>query len=64
MVTVAVAIKGGGNGGSGSRRAVRWTAENLMLSKADHLIFLHVFPTLTSIPTPCWLPLLLFLFLI
>ncbi|KAL8119994.1 hypothetical protein AgCh_017213 [Apium graveolens] len=52
MVTLAVAVKGGGNGGSGSRRAIRWTAENLMLSKADHVIFLHVFPTLTSIPTP------------
>ncbi|KAK1365246.1 U-box domain-containing protein 34-like [Heracleum sosnowskyi] len=49
MVSVAVAVKGGGNGGRGSRRAVKWTAENL---KADHVIFIHVFPTLTCIPTP------------
>lgn len=52
MVSVAVAVKGGSNGGSGSRRAVKWAAENLLVSKADHVIFIHVFPTLTSIPTP------------
>ncbi|WOH08947.1 hypothetical protein DCAR_0728398 [Daucus carota subsp. sativus] len=48
MVSVAVAVKDG----SGSRRAVRWAAENLMLSDAHHLILIHVFPTLTCIPTP------------
>lgn len=52
IISVAVAVKGGGNGGRGSRRAVRWAVENLM-PKADRFVLIYVFPTLTSIPTPC-----------
>ncbi|XP_022754851.1 U-box domain-containing protein 34-like isoform X2 [Durio zibethinus] len=49
MTTVAVAVKGGTAGGSGSRRAVRWAVENL---KADRVVLVHVMPTVTSVPTP------------
>ncbi|KAK9274648.1 hypothetical protein L1049_021899 [Liquidambar formosana] len=53
LSSVAVAVKGGGGGfgGKGSRRAVRWAVENLM-PKADRFILIHVIPTITSIPTP------------
>ncbi|XVF35067.1 hypothetical protein REPUB_Repub18cG0113000 [Reevesia pubescens] len=49
MTTVAVAVKGGASGGSGSRRAVRWAVENL---KADRFVLVHVMPTVTFVPTP------------
>ncbi|KAK6273629.1 hypothetical protein POUND7_010712 [Theobroma cacao] len=49
MTTVAVAVKGGASGGSGSRRAVRWAVENL---KADRFVLVHVMPAVTSVPTP------------
>lgn len=44
-----MAVRGGG--GRGSRRAVRWAAENL-LPEADRFVLVHVMPTITSIPTP------------
>ncbi|TXG61604.1 hypothetical protein EZV62_012967 [Acer yangbiense] len=49
MTSVAIAVNGGT--GSGSRRAVRWAAENLM-PKADRFVLVHVIPSITSIPTP------------
>ncbi|KAK1550247.1 hypothetical protein Q3G72_016118 [Acer saccharum] len=49
MTSVAIAVNGGT--GSGSRRAVRWAAENLM-PKADRFVLVHVIPAITSIPTP------------
>ena len=54
ITAVAVAVKGRGDclGGNGSRRAVRWAAENLMPS-ADRFVLIHVIPAITSIPTPC-----------
>lgn len=52
-VTVVVAVKSAE--GSGSQRAVRWAAENLM-PKADRLLLVHVMPTITSVPTPCTSP--------
>ncbi|XP_058213614.1 U-box domain-containing protein 34-like [Rhododendron vialii] len=50
--TVAVAVKGngGGRGGNGSCRAVRWAVENLM-PKADRFVLIHVVPRITSVPT-------------
>ncbi|GMY36344.1 U-box domain-containing protein 34 isoform X1 [Fagus crenata] len=53
MTTVAVAVNGvaGGDGGRGSRRAVRWAVENLMPT-ADRFVLVHVMPKITSIPTP------------
>lgn len=54
--TVAVAVKGtvGGDavGGAASRRALRWTVENL-LPNVDRLVLVHVMPTVTTIPSPC-----------
>ncbi|KAJ4851157.1 hypothetical protein Tsubulata_003243, partial [Turnera subulata] len=56
MASVAVAVNGGaGVGGKGSRRAVRWAVENL-LSEAKSLVLVHVMPSITSIPTPCRIP--------
>ena len=54
MTTVAVAVNGvaGGDGGRGSRRAVRWAVENLMPT-ADRFVLVHVMAKITSIPTPC-----------
>ncbi|KAI9191424.1 hypothetical protein LWI28_008335 [Acer negundo] len=49
MTSVTIAVNGGT--GSGSRRAVRWAAENLM-PKADRFVLVHVIPAITSIPTP------------
>lgn len=49
MTIVAVAVKGGASGGSGSQRAVRWAVENL---KADRFVLVHVMPTVTYVPTP------------
>ncbi|XP_021276863.1 U-box domain-containing protein 34-like isoform X2 [Herrania umbratica] len=49
MTTVAVAVKGGASGGSGSRRAVLWAVENL---KADRFVLVHVMPAVASVPTP------------
>ncbi|KAL8136515.1 hypothetical protein V2J09_002516 [Rumex salicifolius] len=50
--TVAVAVANSGNGrGNGSRRAVRWAAENL-IPQADRFILVHVMPNVTHIPTP------------
>ncbi|KAG2712848.1 hypothetical protein I3760_04G145400 [Carya illinoinensis] len=53
MTSVAVAVNSssGGGGGRGSRRAVRWAVENLML-KTDHFVLVHVMPRIASIPTP------------
>ncbi|KAK2991093.1 hypothetical protein RJ640_021557 [Escallonia rubra] len=53
VMSVAVAVKGGhgGSGGRGSRRAVRWAAENLMAG-SDRFVLVHVIPTVTSITTP------------
>ncbi|XP_057467857.1 U-box domain-containing protein 34-like [Actinidia eriantha] len=53
ITDVAVAVKGRGGclPGNGSRRAVRWAAENLMPS-ADRVVLIHVIPAITSIPTP------------
>ncbi|KAK9948014.1 hypothetical protein M0R45_003605 [Rubus argutus] len=49
MTSVAVAVNGGD--GNGSRRAVKWAAENLM-PRADRFVLVHVMPRITSIPTP------------
>ncbi|GLU10078.1 hypothetical protein SLE2022_269040 [Rubroshorea leprosula] len=52
LTSVAIAVKvdaSGGSGGNGSRRAVRWAAENL---KPDLFVLVHVMPAVTSIPTP------------
>ncbi|XP_010526382.1 PREDICTED: U-box domain-containing protein 34 [Tarenaya hassleriana] len=38
-------------GGGGSRRAVKWAADNL-LAKSQRFVLVHVIPTITSIPTP------------
>ncbi|KAL5770974.1 hypothetical protein ACOSP7_015128 [Xanthoceras sorbifolium] len=53
MTSVVVAVNGstGTEGGNGSRRAVRWAAENLM-PKADRFVLVHVMPAINSIPTP------------
>lgn len=53
MTSVAVAVNGavGGEGGKGSRLAVRWALENLV-PKADRVVLVHVMPKITSIPTP------------
>ena len=52
---VAVAVKGSVGdavGGAASRRALRWTVENL-LPNVDRLVLVHVMPTVTTIPSPC-----------
>lgn len=41
-----------GVGGRGSRRAVRWAAENLS-AKAKRLTLVHIVPRITCIPSPC-----------
>lgn len=41
-----------GVGGRGSRRAVRWAAENLS-AKAKRLTLVHIMPRITCIPSPC-----------
>ncbi|KAL0785064.1 hypothetical protein Bca101_001309 [Brassica carinata] len=51
---VAVAVKGSVGdavGGAASRRALRWTVENL-LPNVDRLVLVHVMPTVTTIPSP------------
>ncbi|KAF3545329.1 hypothetical protein DY000_02001213 [Brassica cretica] len=51
---VAVAVKGSAGdavGGAASRRALRWTVENL-LPNVDRLVLVHVMPTVTTIPSP------------
>lgn len=68
MTSVAVAVNGavGGEGGKGSRLAVRWALENLV-PKADRVVLVHVMPKITSIPTPCafsFVPLFSLLFLV
>lgn len=53
--SISVAVKGSVGdavGGTASRRALRWTIENL-LPKLDRLVLVHVMPTVTSIPSPC-----------
>ncbi|KAJ6993656.1 hypothetical protein D5086_013055 [Populus alba] len=53
MTVVAVAVTGSdGVGGRGSRRAVRWAAENLS-AKAKRLTLVHIMPRITCIPSPC-----------
>ncbi|XP_024458952.1 U-box domain-containing protein 34 isoform X2 [Populus trichocarpa] len=53
MTVVAVAVTGSeGVGGRGSRRAVRWAAENLS-AKAKRLTLVHIVPRITCIPSPC-----------
>ncbi|WZY81168.1 hypothetical protein YC2023_027552 [Brassica napus] len=52
--TVAVAVKGSVGdavGGAASRRALRWTVENL-LPNVDRLVLVHVMPNVTTIPSP------------
>ncbi|MCD7455342.1 hypothetical protein HAX54_027883 [Datura stramonium] len=48
-VTVAVAVKS--SEGRGSQRAVKWAVEKL-LPKAHRFVFIHIMPTITTIPTP------------
>nr|XP_009779495.1 PREDICTED: U-box domain-containing protein 34-like isoform X2 [Nicotiana sylvestris]XP_009779496.1 PREDICTED: U-box domain-containing protein 34-like isoform X2 [Nicotiana sylvestris] len=48
-VTVAVAVKSAE--GKGTQRAVKWAVEKL-LAKAHRFVFIHVMPTITTIPTP------------
>ncbi|GMH04094.1 hypothetical protein Nepgr_005933 [Nepenthes gracilis] len=52
MTTVAVAVSSGGSDrGNGSKRAVRWAAENL-LSHSHRLTLVHVMPPVAHILTP------------
>nr|XP_043623468.1 U-box domain-containing protein 34-like [Erigeron canadensis] len=52
QAAVAVAVKGGGIGGKGSKRAVKWAVENLLQKSDRRAVLIHVIPRITSVPTP------------